>query len=89
MIIAVLVFALFIGFGALLQLGPVALAQDGWHRLTKQYETVSGVQVMVSPTTASAPDSTPSPRRQLEAGVDDGLGSDRGDPTCGAARGPA
>ena len=59
LIIAVLVFALFIGFGALLQLGPVALAQDGWHRLTKQYETVSGVQVMVSPTTASAPDSNP------------------------------
>ena len=58
-IIAVLVFALFIGFGALLQLGPVALAQDGWHRLTKQYETVSGVQVMVNPTTASAPDSNP------------------------------
>jgi uncharacterized OB-fold protein len=58
-IIAVLVFALFIGFGALLQLGPVALAQDGWHRLTKQYETVSGVQVMVNPTSASAPDSNP------------------------------
>ena len=58
-IIAVIVFALFIGFGALLQLGPVALAKDGWHRLTKQYVTVSGVQVMVNPTTASAPDSNP------------------------------
>jgi ribosomal protein L40E len=58
-IIAVVVFVLFIGFGALLQLGPVALAQDGWHRLTKQYVTVSGVQVMVNPTTASAPGSEP------------------------------
>ena len=58
-IIAVIVFALFVGFGALLQLGPATLAKDGWYRLTKQYVTVSGVQVMVNPTTASAPDSDP------------------------------
>jgi hypothetical protein len=58
-IIAVIVFALFIGLGALVQIGPVALARSGWYRLTKEYVTVSGVQVMVSPTTASAPDSNP------------------------------
>ena len=58
-IIAVIVFVLFVGFGAVLQLGPVALAQDGWHRLTKRYVTVSGVRVVVNPTTASAPDSSP------------------------------
>jgi hypothetical protein len=58
-IIGVLVFVLFVGFGAVLQLGPTALAQNGWHRLTKQYVAVSGVQVMVNPTTASAPDSNP------------------------------
>ncbi len=87
-IIAVLVFALFIGFGALLQLGPVALAQDGWHRLTKQYETVSGVQVMVNPTTASAPDSNPqslvdsSEQEWTMAWAPTGES-----PTCGAAPG--
>jgi ribosomal protein L40E len=58
-IIAVVVFALFIGLGALVQIGPIALAKSGWYRLTKQYVTVSGVQVMVNPTTASAPDSNP------------------------------
>ncbi len=58
-IIGALVFVLFVGFGAVLQLGPVALAQDGWHRMAKQYVVVSGVQVMVNPTTASAPDSNP------------------------------
>ncbi|HEY5786635.1 MAG TPA: zinc-ribbon domain-containing protein [Microlunatus sp.] len=58
-IIAVIVFALFIGLGAVARLGPVALAKDGWHRLSKKYVTVSGVQVMVNPTTASAPDSNP------------------------------
>ena len=87
-IIAVLVFALFVGFGALLQLGPVALAQDGWHRLTKQYETVSGVQVMVNPTTASAPDSNPqslvdsSKQEWTMAWAPTGES-----PTCGAAPG--
>ena len=77
-IIGALVFVLFVGFGAVLQLGPVALAQDGWHRLAKQYVAVSGVQVMVNPTTASAPDSNPhGAGRQLPAGVDDDLGTDR------------
>ena len=79
---------MFIGFGALLQLGPVALAQDGWHRLTKQYETVSGVQVMVNPTTASAPDSNPqslvdsSEQEWTMAWAPTGES-----PTCGAAPG--
>ncbi len=58
-IIGVIVFVLFVGVGAVLQRGPVALAQDGWHRLAKQYVDVTGVQVMVNPTTASAPDSSP------------------------------
>jgi uncharacterized OB-fold protein len=86
-IIAVLVFVLFVGVGALLQLGPVALAQDGWHRLTKQYETVPGVQVMVNPTTASAPDSDP------QSLVDNSLQewtmawAPTGESTCGAAPG--
>ena len=77
-IIAVLVFALFIGFGALLQLGPVALAQDGWHRLTKQYVTVSGRSGDGQPDDGLRADSNPPvPGRQLGAGVDDGVGADR------------
>jgi ribosomal protein L40E len=58
-IIAVLVFALLVGVGALLRRNPVALARDGWYRLTKEYVTVGGVRVQVNPTTASAPGSDP------------------------------
>jgi ribosomal protein L40E len=87
-IIAVIVFALFVGFGALLQLGPVTLAQDGWYRLTKQYETVSGVQVMVNPTTASAPDSNPQSLVDSSKQEWTMVWAPTGEtPTCGAAPG--
>ena len=58
-IIAVVVFGLLVGIGALVRRDPVALARDGWYRLTKEYVTVGGVRVQVNPTTASAPGSDP------------------------------
>ena len=87
-IIGALVFVLFVGFGAVLQLGPVALAQDGWHRLAKQYVAVSGVQVMVNPTTASAPDS--SPQTLVDSSKQEWTmtwAPTGASPTCGAAPG--
>lgn len=58
-IIAVLVFALFVGLGALLRRDPVSLARDGWYRLTKDYVPVAGVQAQVDPPAATAPGSDP------------------------------
>jgi hypothetical protein len=87
-IIAVIVFALFIGLGVVARLGQVALAKDGYYRLSKKYVTVSGVQVMVNPTTASAPDSNPqslvdsSRQEWTMAWAPTG-----GSPSCGAAPG--
>lgn len=58
-IIAVIVFALFVGLGALLRRDPVALAKDGWYRVTKEYVTVAGVQAQTDPADASAGGSNP------------------------------
>lgn len=59
-IIGVVVFALFVGIGALLRRDPVALAKDTWNGLTKTYVDVGGVQARVEPAEASAPGSDPS-----------------------------
>lgn len=58
-IIGVVVFALFVGLGALLRRDPAALAQDAWYRVNHEYVTVAGVQAQVDPADASAPGSDP------------------------------
>lgn len=52
-IIGVVVFALFVGLGALLRNNPVALTRNAWHRINHAYVTVAGVQVQVEPAEAS------------------------------------
>lgn len=88
-IIGIVVFALFVGVGALLRSNPVALARDGWYRLTKQYVTVGGVQVQVDPATATAPASDP--RSLVDGSVQEWTmaWAPAGESACGAAPGTA
>jgi ribosomal protein L40E len=86
-IIAVVVFALFVGLGALLRNNPVALAQDGWHRVNNDFVTVAGVQVQVEPTDATVPGSDP---RSLIDGTEQEwtmAWAPTGSSNCGAAPG--
>lgn len=86
-IIGVVVFALFVGVGALLSRDPVALASQSWHRVNNDYVTVAGVQVQVDPADATVPGSDP---RSLVDGTEQEwtmAWAPTGPATCGAAPG--
>jgi len=86
-IIGAVLFALFVGFGALLSRDPVALANQTWHRVNNDYVTVAGVQVQVDPADASVSGSDP---RSLVDGTEQEwtmAWAPTGPSTCGAAPG--